>query len=148
MNDDVIILLAEDDEGHALLVKRNLERAGMSNPILVFEDGQTVLDFLFHSDEGPSKARSSRFILLLDIRMPKVDGIEVLRKAKSDKRLRMIPVVMVTTTDDPQEVQRCHKLGCNAYVAKPVDYKRFVYVIQQLGLFLSIMEVPNLDAEP
>jgi CheY-like chemotaxis protein len=87
------------------------------------------------------------YLLLLDIKMPKVDGVEVLRQIKSDPELRKIPVIMLTTTDDPREVDRCHTLGCSSYIAKPVDYDKFVMAIRQLGLFLAIVEVPRIDGE-
>lgn len=143
MNTEVCILITEDDEGHAMLIQKNLRRAGISNSFKHFRDGQEVLDFLFgrgleQVEEGKS------YLLLLDIRMPRVDGIEVLRQIKSDANLRRMPVIMITTTDDPQEVNQCHNLGCNNYITKPVDYNRFIEAIRQLGLFFSIVEVPTI----
>jgi CheY-like chemotaxis protein len=143
MNNEVTILITEDDEGHAMLIQKNLRRAGITNRFKHFRDGQEVLDFLFgRGDEKIDESRS--YLLLLDIRMPRVDGIEVLRQIKSDDSLRRIPVIMITTTDDPQEVNQCHVLGCNNYITKPVDYSRFIEAIRQLGLFFSIVEVPSL----
>jgi CheY-like chemotaxis protein len=83
--------------------------------------------------------------LLLDIRMPKVDGVEVLRRIKDDAAIRKIPVIMLTTTDDPREVARCHALGCNSYIVKPVDYDKFAETITNLGLFISLVEIPGID---
>jgi CheY-like chemotaxis protein len=143
MNNEVCILITEDDEGHAMLIQKNLRRAGISNTFKHFRDGQEVLDFLFgRSSEQLEEGRP--YLLLLDIRMPRVDGIEVLRQIKSDANLRRMPVIMITTTDDPQEVNQCHTLGCNNYITKPVDYNRFIEAIRQLGLFFSIVEVPCL----
>jgi len=143
MNNEVTILITEDDEGHAMLIQKNLRRAGISNSFRHFRDGQEVLDFLFgRSDESLEDGRS--YLLLLDIRMPRVDGIEVLRQIKSQESLRRMPVIMITTTDDPQEVNQCHALGCNNYITKPVDYNRFIEAIRQLGLFFSIVEIPSL----
>jgi len=143
MNNEVTILITEDDEGHAMLIQKNLRRAGISNSFRHFRDGQEVLDFLFgRSDEVLDEGRS--YLLLLDIRMPRVDGIEVLRQIKSEESLRRMPVIMITTTDDPQEVNQCHALGCNNYITKPVDYNRFIEAIRQLGLFFSIVEIPSL----
>ena len=84
---------------------------------------------------------------MLDIRMPKVDGVEVLRQLKQDPELTKIPVTMITTTDDPREVEECHLLGCSNYITKPVDYNKFVEVIRQLGLFLLVVEVPKINGE-
>jgi CheY-like chemotaxis protein len=86
-------------------------------------------------------------VLLLDIRMPKVDGIEVLRQVKCDPELKKLPVIMVTTTDDPREIDRCHELGCSNYITKPVEYSQFVETIRRLGLFLLTVEVPTLNGE-
>lgn len=85
---------------------------------------------------------ANRYLLLLDIRMPKVSGEEVLRRIREHPRLRVIPVIILTTTDDPREIRRCHELGCNEYITKPVEYDQFVAVIQRLGFFLQIVRVP------
>ncbi|MCH7858483.1 MAG: response regulator [Candidatus Marinimicrobia bacterium] len=147
MNKEVVILVAEDDEGHAGLIRKNLVRGGIVNELLRFKDGQEILDFLFQKGDGPKRRPGASYVLLLDIRMPKIDGIEVLVQVKTDPELRKIPVIMITTTDDPREVERCHALGCNNYITKPVDYDKFVNSIRQLGLFLSIVEVPRIDGE-
>ena len=144
MTQNVVILIADDDHGHARLIEKNLRRAGLSNAILRFEDGQHILDFLFRRGEGGTHLhQDTPYLLLLDIRMPKVDGIEVLRQVKGDPTLRRIPVSMLTTTDDPREVERCHELGCNNYLVKPVDYERFSEAINKLGLFISLVQVPG-----
>ena len=143
----MIILLAEDDPGHARLVQRNLRRAGVGNEVLHFGDGQALLDFLQGAAEGPTCAADVPYLLLLDIRMPKVDGVEVLRRLKADDKLRRMPVIMLTTTDDPREVALCHDLGCSHYITKPVQYERFVHVVEQLGGFLLLVRVPPLQGE-
>ena len=144
MNRDVVLLIADDDAGHARLIEKNLRRAGLSNPILRFEDGQQILDFIFQRGDGQKRTADTPYLLLLDIRMPKVDGVEVLRQLKADAELRKIPVCMLTTTDDPREVERCHALGCNNYIVKPVDYEKFSEAITSLGLFISLVQVPEL----
>ena len=144
---EVVIILAENDAGHASLIMRNLNRAGIVNQILHFKDGRETLDFLFQRGEGPKHEKGTAYILLLDIRMPKVDGVEVLQQIKQDAELRKIPVIMITTTDDPREVERCHSLGCSNYIVKPVDYDKFIEAIRQLGLFLMVVEVPKIDGE-
>lgn len=146
MNKEVIILVAEDNEGHAGLIRINLKRAGIANKVLHFSDGQQVLDFLFGKGEGPHRKAGDAYILLLDIRMPKVNGIEVLKTIKSDEELKKIPVIMVTTTDDPHEVEHCHQLGCSNYITKPVEYEDFVNAIRQLGLFLMVLQIPQINA--
>ncbi len=147
MHKDVVILVAEDDEGHAGLIKKNLGRAGIANEVLHFMDGQAVLDFLFRQGEGPHRRLETAYVLLLDIRMPKVDGVEVLERIKADPELRKLPVIMITTTEDPREVERCHILGCSNYITKPIDYDSFVHAIRQLGLFLAVVQVPRINGE-
>ncbi|HYV26906.1 MAG TPA: response regulator [Candidatus Eisenbacteria bacterium] len=142
----VVILIAEDDLGHARLIEKNLARAGLNNPIIRFENGQAILDFLFRRGGPPKRNTDTPYLLLLDIRMPQVDGAEVLRQVKEDKELRKIPVIMLTTTDDPREVERCHALGCSSYIVKPVDYDKFAEAIKNLGLFVSLVEVPQISA--
>jgi CheY-like chemotaxis protein len=142
---EVVILIAEDDAGHARLIEKNLSRAGLHNTIERFDNGQEVLDFLFRRSVRQRKNEAS-YLLLLDIRMPQVDGVEVLRQMKQDPQLRRIPVLMLTTTDDPREVERCHEIGCASYIVKPVDYEKFAEAIKNLGLYLSLVEVPEIDA--
>ncbi|MBT5829338.1 MAG: response regulator [Candidatus Latescibacteria bacterium] len=147
MVEDVDILVAEDDSGHATLVKRNLKRAGLANDILHFQDGQAILDFLFRRGEGPMRVYNRGYVLLLDIKMPKVDGVEVLRQLKQDDELKKLPVIMVTTTNNPKEIDECYRLGCSHYITKPVDYDAFVETIQKLGLFLKIVQLPHLNGQ-
>ncbi len=147
MTREVIILIAEDDDGHARLIEKNLTRAGLHNPIERFSNGQAVLDFLFRRGSGRRRSEDASYLLLLDIRMPQVDGVEVLRQVKEDPDLRKMPVIMLTTTDDPREVERCHALGCSTYIVKPVVYERFAEAINRMGLFISLVQVPQLGAK-
>jgi CheY-like chemotaxis protein len=142
MNQQTTIIIVEDDEGHAILIRENLEAAGVDNPVIHFRDGQAALDF-FIRDRA---ADHGSYLVLLDIRMPKVDGIEVLRQLKGDPQLRKLPVIMLTTTDDQREVERCLQLGCSVYIQKPVDYERFTEAIRRLGQFLPLMVVPPVSA--
>mgnify|MGYP006297813709 CR=1 FL=1 len=146
---EVVILIAEDDDGHAALIERNLKRAGLHNDLIRFADGQAVLDFLFGKNNAAQEAGvrvpETAYLLLLDIRMPKVDGVEVLRRVKETPGLRRMPVIMITTTDDPREVERCHELGCSSYITKPIEYEKFVKAIRQLGLYLMVVQVPRLE---
>jgi CheY-like chemotaxis protein len=145
MKKEVIVLIAEDDDGHAALIAKNLKRAGLLNEIIRFKDGQETLDFLFEKGSGKRRKPDTAYMLLLDIRMPKVDGVEVLRQVKADKDLKKLPVIMLTTTDDPREVALCHELGCSNYITKPIDYDKFMEAVRQLGLFLLVVEVPKID---
>ncbi len=145
MNSEVIILIAEDDEGHAGLIRKNLARAGIVNELIHFKDGLAVINYLFKTGQGPHREAGKAYVLLLDIRMPSLDGIEVLTRIKADPELRLLPVIMITTTDDPREVEHCHALGCNSYISKPIEYEEFVNAIRQLGLYLSIVQVPRVN---
>lgn len=146
---ELIILIVEDDPGHASLIMKNLKRSGLRNKFIVLKDGEEALDFLFQflRRKEPERRKGDAYLLLLDIRLPKVDGIEVLRQIKEDPDLREIPVIMLTTTDDPREIETCYKLGCNVYITKPVDSKQFVEAIMRLGLFLMVVKIPKIDGE-
>jgi len=141
MTHHVIILIAEDDTGHFTLVQKNLWRSAVQNEILHFPDGQALLDFFFDPEAEPRVASDASYLILLDIRLPKVDGVEVLRRLKADEELARIPVIMLTTTDDPVEVRRCHELGCSFYIPKPTDYNAFMDCVENLGRLLSLEEV-------
>ena len=140
----VSIILIEDDDGHATLIEKNLRRAGFANAFVRLKDGQEALDY-FHSNQSrcPDNADAPSCLVLLDIKMPRIDGIEVLRRMKADARTATIPVIMLTTTDDPREVERCYQLGCNVYVTKPVEYEAFLEAIKRLGLFLRVVKLPS-----
>ena len=148
MTQEVVIIIADDDAGHARLIEKNFGRVGLHNPVQRFENGQEALDFLFRRGPGPHRRSDTAYLLLLDIRMPKVDGVEVLRQIKEDAALRRLPVIMLTTTDDPREIERCHSLGCNNYIVKPVDYDKFADAITQLGMFVSLVQVPEIKDKP
>jgi CheY-like chemotaxis protein len=138
----LLILMAEDDEGHASLIKRNLRRAGVVNEIINVKDGQEALDFIRCQGGYASRVPNGPILVLLDIKMPKVDGVEALRQIKGDKNTAKYPVMMLTTTDDPREVDKCYKLGCSVYITKPVEYEEFVEATRRLGLFLQIVKAP------
>ena len=142
---DLIILMAEDDDGHARLVQERFESVGVRNPVIRFKEGKEAWAFL--SGAAPGLEADKAYLLLLDIRMPGVDGIEVLRRVKDDPRLKNIPVIMLTTTDDPKEIGRCYELGCNNYLIKPVEFEKFAEVIKRLGLFLMVVKVSRITAQ-
>ena len=146
MKDEVVVLIVEDDDGHARLIEKNLRRANIKNEMLRFRDGQQILDFLFCRGEARKREQSTPYLLLLDINIPRMDGLEVLRQVKQDEELRKVPVIMLTTTDDPREIEVSHSLGCSHYIVKPVKYDKFAAVLTQLGLFLKIVQVPQIKA--
>jgi len=139
----VTILLAEDDPGHARLIEKNLRRAGVNNAIVVVDNGQKAVDFIFSEGEYQGGSTPAPLMILLDLNMPVLDGYQVLKRIKSDEHARRIPVVVLTTTDNPNEIARCYELGCNVYVTKPVEYDQFSEAIRQLGLFLTIVKIPE-----
>jgi CheY-like chemotaxis protein len=145
MNDTrhVTIVMIEDDEGHARLIERNIRRAGILNDIRQFADGGSALAYLHDDKAGP--AHNGPALVLLDLNLPDMSGIDILAEIKSDERLRRTPVVVLTTTDDKVEIQRCYDLGCNVYLTKPVNYESFADAIRQLGLFLSVIQVPEVS---
>lgn len=137
------MILAEDDDGHASLIRRNLQRAGFVNEVVRAHDGQEALDYIRGQGDHAGRVLSGQTLLLLDINMPRVDGVEVLRQLRADEKTAKIPIIMLTTTDDPREVERCYQLGCNVYVTKPVEYEGFVEAIKRLGLFLQVVKLPS-----
>ncbi len=138
---EMIILIAEDDDGHAELIKGGLVESGVCNRMFRFSDGEEVWRFLAQKGDGESRDLGKAYLLLLDINMPRMDGVEVLRRMKANGELKNIPVIMLTTTDDPREVEQCYQLGCNAYITKPVDFHKFTETLQRLGLFIQIVKV-------
>ena len=137
----VKIVMVEDDHGHAKLIEKNIRRANISNEIMHFDHGQPALDYLFSEEvrlNGP-------MLILLDLNLPDMSGTEILAEVKKDERLKRAPVVVLTTTDDKTEIQRCYDLGCNVYITKPVNYESFAQAIRQLGLFLSVIQVPEAE---
>jgi CheY-like chemotaxis protein len=136
------ILVVDDDAGHAELVRRNLRRSGINNEIVTLTSGSDALDFVLCRGPYANKAGDVELLVLLDIDMPGIDGVEVLRQVKADATAKKIPVIMLTTTDDPREINRCYELGCSVYITKPVDPSVFIDAIQRLGLFISVVSVP------
>jgi CheY-like chemotaxis protein len=136
------ILLVEDDPGHVLLIEKNLRRACVLNEIIKLDDGGKAVDYLFSEGEYASADNPAPLLILLDMNLPVLSGLQVLQRIKADERTRRIPVVMLTTTDSPQEIEKCYDLGCNIYIVKPVNYVKFSEAIRNLGLFLSTVRTP------
>ncbi len=147
MNDhrSVTIVMIEDDEGHARLIEKNIRRAGILNDIRHFTDGTAALDYLYNHQDGP--ALNGPALILLDLNLPDMSGTDILARIKAEGgALKRTPVVVLTTTDDKVEIQRCYDLGCNVYITKPVNYESFANAIRQLGLFFSVIQVPPVKA--
>lgn len=140
---EVVILVVDDDEGHLELVRRNLQRAGLSNTVVPLTSGEAALDYVYCRGDYRDRATDGRLLMLLDINMPGIDGIEVLTTLKADPAKARMPVIMLTTTDDPRDVERCYKIGCSVYVTKPVSSDRFMDAVKRLGLFISVVELPG-----
>ena len=142
---EIIILMAEDDEGHAELIKMNLYDSGIRNQIIRFSNGSELLDFFYNNRaaDGQNFDKSFSYLILLNINMPEIDGIEVLKKLKSDANFKKIPIIMLTTTDDHFEIKRCYELGCNCYVTKPVEFQKLTETLQRLGLFILVVKIPE-----
>jgi CheY-like chemotaxis protein len=141
----VAVVIVDDDEGHTELVRRNLLRAGLRNPVLALRTGAEALDYVLGRGAYAPERPHQELMVLLDINIPgRVDGIEVLRRLKGDPRTRHIPVVMLTTTDDQRDVQRCYELGCNVYITKPVEPAAMVEAVRRLGQFVSIARFPSV----
>jgi len=139
----VTILLVEDDPGHARLIEKNLSRSNITNDTVILTDGQQAIDYLLGEGEYAGSEHASPLLVLLDLNLPVLDGYQVLQRMKADERTRRIPVIILTTTDDAHEVSRCYELGCSVYVTKPVDYAQFSEAICKLGLFMSVVTVPD-----
>ncbi|MBN9596918.1 MAG: response regulator [Afipia sp.] len=138
----VKIVMIEDDEGHARLIERNIRRSGVNNEILPFTNGSDAVKYLFGKDGSGAEHKDQALLILLDLNLPDMTGIDILKRIKENAHVKCAPVVVLTTTDDEQEIKRCYELGCNVYITKPVNYESFANAIRQLGLFFSVIKVP------
>ena len=146
MNQDakpVTIIMIEDDEGHARLIEKNIRRAGVNNELIAFVNGASALEYLLGPDGSGDVSSRRQLLVLLDLNLPDMAGVEVLTKIKNNTHLKRTPVVVLTTTDDSREIQNCYDLGANVYITKPVNYDGFSNAIRQLGLFFSVIQVPE-----
>ena len=145
MKKEDIFLVAEDGKKYLGFIRRNLLRAGLHNEILYFANGQEILNFLFDTDKNLKEQNNNKkYIILLDLNLPGVGGVEVLEKIKQDTKLKKIPVIIFTTADDPDIIERCHNLGCSTYIVRPTKYEDFAEIIQKIGSFLSVVEIPSI----
>jgi CheY-like chemotaxis protein len=136
------IMLVEDDPRDVELTLTALDDYKLANEVVVCRDGQEALDYLFSRGKFSDRVNENPAVILLDLKLPKVDGLEVLQQIKSDERLRMIPVVMLTSSHEEKDMMRSYKLGVNAYVVKPVDFHEFINAVKELGVFWAVINEP------
>lgn len=141
----VTIIMIEDDEGHARLIEKNIRRAGVNNQIIPFKNGTEALDHMLGKDRSGNVSMGKQYLVLLDLNLPDMTGVDILEKVKTNQHTKLMPVVVLTTTDDEREIKRCYDLGANVYITKPVDYDNFANAIRQLGLFFSVIQVPETN---
>lgn len=145
MSESLNVLLVEDDDGHATLVSRNLRRAGLAGEPVHLRDGQDALDYLHRRASWTNRRPLGEVAIILDLNMPRLGGMEVLRLLKSDRHLGRIPVFVLTTTDNPGEIDSCYALGASACIVKPVDYGAFAEMVHRLAGFLMTARLPGED---
>ena len=134
------VVMIEDDEGHARLIKKNLERTFIGNRVVHLNDGAEAMEYFFPAQPV---AKNDKLLVLLDLNLPKVDGYEVLKRMKEEQATRRIPIIVMTTTDNPKEVDRCYELGCNMYITKPIEYDNFSDMMHKLELTLAMLKLPH-----
>ena len=137
--------MVEDDAGHARLIEKNLRRSGIMNELIHFDNGRSVIDYFFKGKVNPDVHEKT--LILLDLNLPEIDGFEVLETLKGDDRTKKIPIIILTTTSNPKEIDRCYELGCNIYITKPVDYLNFSEALSKLGMMLAVVKIPNIESE-
>lgn len=138
----VDILLVEDNPNDVELATRALRKAKLANPIFVVSDGAEALDFLFRTGAYAGRPPHTPKVVLLDLKLPKVDGLEVLRRIKSDERTKVIPVVVLTSSREESDVVESYRLGVNSYIVKPVDFEQFLAAVERLGLYWLLLNEP------
>jgi CheY-like chemotaxis protein len=136
------VLLVEDDPRDVELTLTALGESNLANEVVVTRDGEQALDYLYCRGEFSTRANDHPAVMLLDLKLPKVDGLEVLRQIKSDERLKLIPVVVLTSSHEEKDLVRSYRLGVNAYVVKPVDFREFLNAIKELGVFWALINQP------
>jgi two-component system response regulator len=143
MNHEIEILLIEDNMNDAELTIRALKKNNLANKLVHLKDGVEAIDFIFaEGSYSGRKVENVPKVILLDLKMPRVNGIEVLKKIKADERTKKIPVVILTSSKEDPDIQECYRLGVNSYVVKPVQFEQFVKVVSELGLYWMILNQP------
>jgi CheY-like chemotaxis protein len=146
MAENLSILIADDDDGHATLVRRNLRRAGLDAELVHLRDGQEVLDYMYRRGDWQQRSGHQSIAMVLDLNMPRLGGMAVLERLKNDATLARIPIFVLTTSDNPVEIDRCYTLGASACLVKPVDFGAFSDMIQRFAAFLKTAKMPGESA--
>jgi DNA-binding response OmpR family regulator len=142
MTSAATIIMVEDDDGHARLIEKSIRRAGVENDIIPFTNGTDAVEFLLGSDGTGAVSQGKALLILLDLNLPDMTGVDIIKRVKENEHLKRTPVVVLTTTDDAVDIHRCYDCGCNVYITKPVNYDSFSNAIRQLGMFFSVIQVP------
>jgi DNA-binding response OmpR family regulator len=140
------ILLVEDDPKDVELTLEALGDYNLANEVIVTRDGEQALDYLYCRGKFAARAKGNPAVLLLDLKLPKVDGLEVLKQVRSDAKLKLIPVVVLTSSREERDMMGSYQLGVNAYVVKPVDFHEFVNAVKELGIFWAVINEPPLGS--
>jgi CheY-like chemotaxis protein len=146
VTDELTVLIAEDDDGHATLVRRNLKRAGLRSDPVHLRDGQDALDYVFRRGAWSGRRTHGPLAMILDLNMPRLGGVQVLEQLKTDRDRGRVPVFVLTTTDNPAEINRCYSLGASACLVKPVDYGQLSDMVQRLAHFLMSARLPSEES--
>ncbi|MHC5061776.1 MAG: response regulator [Planctomycetota bacterium] len=145
MNNEDVVLIAGHDKKYFELIRKNLLRAGIRNEIVHLADGRQLLDFLFDTaKESGAEHNYNEFILFLDLSTPEVSGLEVLREINQHTNLKKIPVIILTSINDPDVIDQCHYLDCSTYIVKPAEHEDLEETIQTIGRFLSVVQIPSI----
>lgn len=142
---EVTIVMVEDDLGHATLIEKNLRRAGIMNRLVHIDNGRKAIEYFNCTGEYAGQEKPQAVLVLLDLNLPEVEGFDILKNLKENPDTRLIPVIILTTTDNPREIERGYELGCNVYVTKPVEYESFAESIRKLGLMLAVVKIPGAE---
>ena len=140
MEDDIEILIAEDDEGHFILTKKFLREQGVQNHVRWFRDGVETLDFLYNPDGSCKEINPKKYLLLLDVRMPGIDGIQVLNKIRRDEYFNSLAVIILTSSPDPDQIEQAYDVGANGYIIKPIKYSSYIEAVHKVGLFADAVD--------
>jgi CheY-like chemotaxis protein len=140
MDYDVEILIAEDDEGHFLLTRKYFENQGIKNRITWYRGGVEILGFFFNSDGIPKQIDPVRYVLLLDLRMPGIDGMRVLKKVRSHNCFSEMPIVIVSSSSDPDQIDKAVDAGADAYIVKPIRHSNYIEAMRKIGMFPSVID--------
>ncbi len=144
MSDVIEILLVEDNPDDLELTQRVFKKYNITNRVQIAQDGAEALEYLFGTNGHATRSRADQpKIILLDLKLPKINGLEVLERVKSDPRTKSIPVIALTSSRESTDLSRCYELGVNSYIVKPVDFEQFVEVVRQLGLYWLMINQPN-----